>query len=443
MSKWLAESLKGSQMVGLSSEMDLFPFIGAEHPFYAPIENLKNQLRGMPLYQKARQRLDAGDQTQVRISMKAHPKSNSRWLLKGFYLSLQFTEQSTSSRFDASTFFCSATKSSIETFEFPEDPALTTLGSLFNAQGFQKHDQEIKFDVLRYYPSKRLTFRKTIPGEKALPVIGKFVNRSAAEDTYDKLLKISHLLSRSPVSFSVAALRGIDVKNSLFFQEEKPGIPLANLINRENLSELLFVVGLFHRDLHLIQVPDLPKLDFGVFLKNLVTSIEWICFCRPEIRPLLSRVSDLLFEHLPRVDPSHYVFCHGDFSCLQVLKSNGNYSVIDFDDCLQGDPYLEIARLIAFLKYDLPLLRDSFIDPHQSGTELLEEACAAYLNGYKERAQQALNRKRLLWFRIASEIQYLFRLLKRNLFHSLAYERTIKIILELSEQFSQEAGEEF
>jgi hypothetical protein len=125
------------------------------------------------------------------------------------------------------------------------------------------------------------------------------------------------------------------------------------------------------------------------------------------------------------------------------LKSNGNYSVIDFDDCLQGDPYLEIARLIAFLKYDLPLLRDSFIDPHQSGTELLEEACAAYLNGYKERAQQALNRKRLLWFRIASEIQYLFRLLKRNLFHSLAYERTIKIILELSEQFSQEAGEEF
>jgi thiamine kinase-like enzyme len=427
-------------MFGSSSAIDLFPFIGAEHPFYAPIENLKNELLATPLYQEVSQRLAAGEETEVRISMKAHPKPNSRWALKGFSLSLQFTDRSGSKPFHASTFFCSAKKGLVESFEFPRDPYLTTLDTFFSAENSHNGEQESRKDVLRYYPGKRLTFRAS---NKAGALIGKFVGRSAVEETYNKLFKISHLVSRSRVPFSVPAVRGIDLENSVFFQEEKAGTPLAKLINRENFGELLFFAGLIHRDLHLMNVTDLPKLDFDKFLKNLVTSIEWISLCQPDARPFLTKVRDLLFEHLPHVDPSHHVFCHGDFSCLQILKSNDNYSVIDFDDCLLGERYMEIARLTAFLKYDLPLFRDHFIDPEQKGMQLLEEACAAYLKGYQERAHQVLNQKRLLWFRICFEIQYLVRLFKRDLFHPLAYERTIKIIRGLSKQFSEETGAEF
>ena len=109
-------------MVVLLSDMNLFPFIGAEHPFHATIEHLKTQLIATPLYQDMKQKLAAGYEALVRISMKAHPSSNSALRLKGFSLSLQFKERSSSSRFQASTFFCFDKKGKIESFEFPQDP---------------------------------------------------------------------------------------------------------------------------------------------------------------------------------------------------------------------------------------------------------------------------------------------------------------------------------
>src|SRR5712691_523007 len=119
-------------MVGMYSGMNLFPFIGPEHAFYAHIQHLKTQLTATPLYQELRQELNCGEEAQVRISMKAHPSSNSVWRLKGFHLSLQFKERSSSLRFHASTFFCFAKTGSIESYEFPQDSYLTTLPTYFN-----------------------------------------------------------------------------------------------------------------------------------------------------------------------------------------------------------------------------------------------------------------------------------------------------------------------
>jgi thiamine kinase-like enzyme len=429
-------------MVVLHSGMNLFSFIEREHPFYPPIENLKTQLIATPLYQAIKQRLDAGEEIQVRISMKAHPSADSVWSLKGFYLSLQFKERLGSPRFNASTFFCSAKRGSIESFEFPQDPYLTTMATYFNNhESGQQTARE--FDVLRYYPGKRLTFRTTTPEENGPPTIGKFVRSSSVQEIYNKLVKIHDVMSRSASSFSVATPMGIDVDNGVFLQEAKPGKALADLINKENFSDSLHSVGEIHRDLHRLDVPDLPKFDFAVFLRNLVLAIEWISFFRQETRSFFDNVRGLLLKHVPHVDAVEYTFCHGDFSCPQVIKNSHSCLVIDFDDCMLGDPYLEIARLMVFLKYDVPLFKDWFLDPKQKQPELLEEACRAYLNGYQERAQQALDQKRLLWYQICLEIQYLARLFKRDLFHAVAFERTLRIIRDLSERFLQEEGEDF
>ncbi len=428
-------------MVVLRSEMTLFPFLGAEHPFYAPIQDLKNQLIATPLYQDMRRKLDAGEEARLRISMKAHAL-NSIWKLKGFYLSLQFREKSSSPQFHASTFFCSAKKRSIDSFEFPQDPYLTTVATYFNDRQPQKNGDETGVDVLRYYPGKRLTFRTTVPSEKAIPVIGKFVRSLNVAETYNKLVQIFRVVGRSTCTFSVAAPKGIEVNGGFFLQEEMRGKALAGLINKENFRTLLQALGVIHRDLQRLTVPGLPLLDFAAFLRKLTVGIDWISFCRPRAESFFAEVKELLVNHVPRVDPRQYTFCHGDFSSLQVLKDHDNFSIIDFDDCVLGDPYWEIAKLIAFIKYDVPLFRDWFIRPEEK-TELIEEACQVYLKGYQGTAQQALNQKRLLWYRICFEIDYLARLFKRDLFHPLAFDRTVKVIRELCEHFRLENEEDF
>lgn len=427
----------------LHANMNLFPFIGAEHPFHAPIEHLRTQLIATPLFQDMKQKLSAGHEALVRMSMKAHPSSNSTLRLKGFSLSVQFKERSRSTRFQASTFFCFVKKGRIEAFEFPQDPDLTTLAAYFSDSYFPDNGPEtsLECEVLRYYPRKRLTFRGNTAYKNA-PVIGKFVG-SNLQQTFNKLIKIHHAVSNSPAAFSVAAPLKLDVNNSLFLQQAISGQALADLVDKENFGLLLYEAGVVHRELHGLDVPDLPDLDFEAFLRNLIKCSEWISFFRPEERAFFDGVRDLLLERVPRMDPATFTFCHGDFSCLQVMKNHDSCSVIDFDDCLRSDPYLEIARVMAFLKYDVPLFRNCFLDPKHSETELLEQASAAYLNGYQAKAQEGLNQKRLLWYRICFELHYLARLFKRDLFHRLAFDRSLDIIRNLCESFRQEKEENF
>src|SRR5206468_2915864 len=160
-----------------------------------------------------------------------------------------------------------------------------------------------------------------------------------AEEAYRKLCRVSLAVKRSPCNFSVAAPVCVERENSLFFQEARPGVNLCDLLNKQNFVELLYVTGAIHRDLHRLEVSDAPEWDFDAFLQHLTTVIRWISFFRPDQGAFLAEVRDLLLKGAPRVDPGHYAFCHGDYGCPQILKENGNWSVIDFDDCKRADPH--------------------------------------------------------------------------------------------------------
>jgi thiamine kinase-like enzyme len=232
----------------------------------------------------------------------------------------------------------------------------------------------------------------------------------------------------------VARPLGIDVTKGVFFQELRPGTELTHLLDRDTCRDLLGAVGRVHRDLHCLDVPDLPAWDFSTYLQRLVTYLEWISFLRPDQRPVLDGVRDLLLRQVPDLTSADYTFCHGDFSCHQLLTDGDCWSVVDFDGCLRGDPHFEIGKLIASLKYNVPLFRELFKDPTQRAPGLLEEAYEAYIQGYEDQAQQTLNRSRILWYRIAWEIHHLARRLKRDQFHPVAFERAVALIGDLSVQ---------
>jgi thiamine kinase-like enzyme len=270
------------------------------------------------------------------------------------------------------------------------------------------------------------------------PAIGKIVRPAEVAAIYDRQVKVYAAVNGVPTTFAVARPLGTDMTGGVFFQELRPGTELTHLLDKDKCRDLLRAVGRIHRDLHRLNVPDLPAWDYGRYLHKLVTYVEWISFLRPDQRPLLDGVRDLLFRQVPDLASAHYTFCHGDFSCHQLLTDGDCWSVVDFDGCVRGDPHFEIAKLIASLKYNVPLFRDRFRVPAEPEPDLLEQACASYLQGYEEQAQHTMNRHRILWYRIAWEIQYLARQLKRDQFHPVAFARAIGLIGDLSEQLRGE-----
>jgi len=362
------------------------------------------------------------------------------WTLEGFHTSLQVRDASRRWPFRALTLLYAPDAGRVDCWEFPHDPYLPGLASVFGAgPGAAGVDGAVDVDVfLPYVPRRRLTFRTRMAD--GAPAIGKVVRPSTVADIYDRQVKVSAAVKAAPTTFAVARPLGINMTEGVFFQELRPGTELTHLLDQDNCRDLLRAVGRIHRDLHGLNVPDLPAWNFSKYLQRLVTYVEWISFLRPDQRPVLDGVRDLLFRQVPDLTPADYAFCHGDFSCHQLLTDGDRWSVVDFDGCVRGDPHFEIAKLIASLKYNVPLFRDRFRDPAQPEPDLLEQACASYLQGYEEQAQHTMNRTRILWYRIAWEVHHLARRLKRDQFHPVAFDRAIALIGDLSEQLRRDQG---
>ena len=404
----------------------LFPFIRMDHPCYSPLQHFRDLLFSDPRYEETRQAIDRHGHWEIRTLIRGHFLPGRRWALKGFYISFQLWGEA----FRAITFFYSAKKGRLECFEFPHDPYLTTI-SRYWAEGRNRN-----ISVLRYIPRLRLTFTLE---EKKSSMIGKFLPGSGLKDAFVKQLAV-HRAIRSPSSFKVACPIEIDEGRGLFFQEKRPGLELTTMLNSENFKDLLHKIGKIHRELHSLSVPVTSSWNVDQFLEGLKMDIQWISFFLPESGPFLDDLHALLLNQPPCFYPKGYTFCHGDFRSTQILKEKEVWSIVDFDNSRIGDPYSEIALLIAFLKYDSPFFKDRFIHLKQGEPDPLEEAEEAYLKGYQEDQIVAFHYKKYLWYRIVHEIHYLVRMLRRDLFHPIAFERTLRLLHRLHEEYKNMRG---
>ena len=406
--------------------MELFAFVGPEHPFSSHMERLRADVAGHP---RCGETLRHAFPTEVRALMRGRPVPGGGWGLKRVYVSFQSRVDSSPLRFHSVTLLYSGRTARTEAYEFPHDPSLTP-ASFFERAA----TRGCEIDILRYVPRRRLTFRIHRPSDDAAPTVGKFVRHAELEAAYTTLAKVRRAVAAAGTAFAVAAPMGIERDLGVFFQEARPGLPLTTFLDADRCADLLRLVGVIHRDIHALTVPGVPTWDVRAFLDNVTKHVAWVSFFQPAHASFLEDLRELLVAHVPPVDHRTDTFCHGDFRCSQVLRENGRWSVVDFDGAMRADPHLEIAHMMTFLKYDVPRLRALFADPERDATDLVEAAARAYLEGYEERAQHAVNPKRLLWYRIGSEIHYLDRMISRDLFNPVAFDRTLKLLGDLSQQ---------
>ena len=166
--------------------MELFPFVGPEHPFYSDIARLRTEVSRHPLWRDAMHRTSP---TAVRTLMRGRQIPGGEWRLQWVYVSFQFRDESRPLRFDALTLLYSAKTQQIDAYEFPRDPYLPTAASFFAdaASGPMGRGSDLDVDVRRYVPRRRLTFLVRRPLEGGAPVVGKFVRNAELETAYETL----------------------------------------------------------------------------------------------------------------------------------------------------------------------------------------------------------------------------------------------------------------
>lgn len=396
---------------------DLFRFVRDDHPFAEHVRRAQALVEEAEPYFRLADDPERGALTVRKLlRLSADEPGRLRWL----DLSLQRTDAD--GRFDAATFLYSAAKKQLTCYEFPADPCLVTL---------PKHASEGRLGsrVLQFVPRQRLAYL-TPDGR-----VGKLMRATDLPLAYDRLRRVHAAVERADVSFDVAAPAGVDLEEGVFFQGFLPGRDAAASLTEANLTELMQEAGAVQAELHGLDVPGVGPWSPQAFVRELESHVELVSLFRPSEGALLQHALVRLVRDRP--EPSGFAFCHGDLRCSHLLKHDRAWSVIDFDGCRLGDPYQDIARLLAFLKRDVPLLRERFADP-LSRSLLLDEAVAALVDGYEVRAGAVLNGRRLLWYLTAHEPHYLARMFKRDLYDLVSFERGVERVLELARRARRE-----
>ena len=414
-----------------------FSYVKPGHPLRSLVERAGDLLQAEPCAEAIRRIAGDGQAVTTRTSLKWE-SGELRW----FYFLLQSQAKGKPLADRALTIFYRPKKNRLELRPFPQDPYLPAMSAYFEQLiggdhgGLTAHD----FTMLRYIPQRRLTCRIRDSGETGRFRIGKFVHRSEIGSAYDKLGLVSAAVEQQRPSFTVSTPLDKDDSQGVFYQACLAGHNLADLIQDDNFEDVLFAVGSIHHEIHRLCVPDVPHWRFDSIWTDLKKRVAVISYLCPELEPLLGDAHAVLFEHLPASDPRAWTFCHGDFGCNQILKDGDQWSIVDFDGCLYGDRYREIASLLAFLKHNVPFFFEAYHDPALDAETILDRAYAAYLRGYQQHSNKAMDWKRLSWYQLASEVQYLARTLQRDLYYPVAFERTVRRIEALTARLKDGSG---
>jgi aminoglycoside phosphotransferase len=353
----------------------IFSFIDEDHPFHSCLTQLREELHAAgPTAPSGR--------TVVSSEIRGR-LTEGGFALDRFYWSSQ--SWSDSGQFSATSLYSSSTEDAPRWFRFPDDPRLVTVAPYLRDRGLDRLDSGV--EVLRYMPLRRFTFRTPDRHEGAASAVGKFKRPSKLEESYGRTTAISAAVGQAATGFAVPRPAGLDVDNSVYFQDSVDGVDLAaesahDAGALETAAEVLAAV-------HSVKVPSLPPLDEAVFITALDRDLQWIAFHDSGLADLTDRARKALRDR-PSIEAT--VLAHGDFVPSHVLRGADGLTVIDLDLAHVGDRYRDLAIMLASLALDSPTV---------------EPDVEAILAAYEGRAGLTLDRRRLAWHHLAAEIYYL------------------------------------
>ncbi|MBI2276827.1 MAG: aminoglycoside phosphotransferase family protein [Dechloromonas sp.] len=406
-------------MVSNHHSPELFAFVAAAHPFYPVVEQLRAMVRTATEFHDF-PALAGTDACDVHAEIKAQRAGDGGWRLQRAYWSLQRKPADGRQSFRADTAYYKDSDGGCSQHALASDPYLTT------AAGYLERNAEV--EVLRYVPLRRLTFRTRAGAGFPAACIGKLKRMTKIRESYARLAAVHRAANAARASFAVAAPLHFDAANCVFYQQALAGHGYVADIDPANLVERMRQLGELHAELHDLPVAGMPSWDLGAYWAMIRADVEWIALFRPDCAAVLQGVLPGMERSAPVSPAGSHVFCHGDFVASQLLVDGRRLAVTDFDTARRGDAYQEIAKLLASIKYDVPLLRAPFYAGKPIDRPELGAAEAAYLRGYAAVSARRIDRDRLRWFRICAEIHYLALALRKDAYHAAAFECAVAYV---------------
>jgi len=353
-------------MPGTANRLTDFGPLTEAHPVWDRLEALLARAAADPILVSGG--ADAAGPVEVRRDLRVAPDASGRAAIARFYWCAKWRDAH--GRFRARLFLHEPARGPTATYDFPADPRLPAAAAPrgpLDAPGVV---------VLRYIPTRRITFRR---GDA---LVGKLKRRATLERSY-AILRAVHAAAGG-ASFAVPEPLGIDTARGVFYQQRMPGRSVAELIDADNGCEIMRRVGALHAAVHALPVEAVRLRPSAEHVTAARADAEWVAFALPGEAGAVVAVEHDLVSELEALGTGTPAFCHGDPAIDQVLLDGDEACVVDFDDAAIGDPYADLGAMAAGLRIDARGL--------SRGTGAAE---AAYLEGYREATGRPLDERRL------------------------------------------------
>jgi aminoglycoside phosphotransferase (APT) family kinase protein len=355
----------------------IFSFITDGHPFAPVLDGFRERIA-------AEGPGPATGRAIVSSEIRARAADDGTFALDRFYCSLQRWPE-TGLPFAASSFYFAEKDGAARWCTFPDEPYLTSVQPYLAGRALLEERADL--EVLRYVPLRRFTFRAPRRDGRPGREIGKFKRRSRLGESYERMQRVAGAVAASATGIEVPRPGGVEDAHSLYFQDAVGGVDLATRAARDPAA--LPAAAAVLAALHSVPCRGLPDVDEAAFHSVVARDLSWIAFHAPALASLAAAARGALADP-PPIEAA--VTCHGDFVASHVLDDAGRVTVIDLDLAHHGDPYREVAMLLASLPLDAP------------GAEVDEASIVA---AYERRAGVTLDARRLAWHRVAAEAYYL------------------------------------
>jgi len=286
---------------------------------------------------------------------------------------------------------------------FPNDPVIDGLRVIEHPKKIQRilyqHHEEfpedkwrisnkqLRISIMRYKPERRavLLFRtKAYSHDHSRKEKIRVYARIYADNRGSGIFELQnrlYLLSKDGNCLRISEPIAYLADRRILFMKELKGEPLLDCI-KEGRSEPVKYTSAALAFLHAQDLPDLEQVVPDSLLESALASHQMISEIAPDFSDETSWIHDRLTGTIKDLSKSDVGFVHGDFYHGQVIVSDNEAGIIDFDRSYAGDPKADLGNFIANLK----LLHLKGVLAHG------EEAADIFLSEYENASGRKLER---------------------------------------------------
>jgi aminoglycoside phosphotransferase (APT) family kinase protein len=207
--------------------------------------------------------------------------------------------------------------------------------------------------TVRYRPGQRHVLRYQPGGGRGPALFAKLYGDASARRRSDVAHAMADLLAGGPC-LGARPAACLDDDDAVLFAEVG-GVPLSALLRRPGTraSEALEAAGAVLRRIH-----DAPEVVAGVDCRDLRVELAEVDRTSATMRQLLPATGRVVGDVLARAEASlaslpaePATLVHGDAKADHFLVGAASMTLIDFDKCALADPALDLAKMLADLRW--------------------------------------------------------------------------------------------